>query len=335
MVYCGICCEYGHNKITCFKHYLPFFYIKVKSLHKSNNMNIEEINVDDINLFYNTSNRSTSDEFNKKRESILSKLGNKEISEEWIQNDERWNIINTVLDEKINELKPENCTHYKFIPKGGRKFNYDFELHFYNDVKLLKLYKLEFKYGVNEISGCPQWVSPMRPSQYFNISYEELYYDKYLPKLCEKYELPIPDRQTYLNEIHTNNPPCMSDINYAYYKGSNGSTKYTGLPEDIENYKFGKKINNESIKEFLETSTFNVDKMNTYLLNSQENKLYLLWNNGSFNLRKKNVKDYQIEAESLYINNNNCLKGFTLSGCNIKLLLRWKNGHAYPGLQIS
>ena len=29
------------------------------------------------------------------------------------------------------------------------------------------------KYGVNEICECPQFVSPMKPSQYFDKSYEE------------------------------------------------------------------------------------------------------------------------------------------------------------------
>ena len=52
----------------------------------------------------------------------------------------------------------------------------------------------------------------MRPSQYFNISYEELFYDKYLPRLCEKAILPIPDRETYLNNIHNNKPVCMLDL---------------------------------------------------------------------------------------------------------------------------
>tara|TARA_B100001094_G_C18098897_1_gene754599 strand:+ start:13 stop:1026 length:1014 start_codon:yes stop_codon:yes gene_type:complete len=288
-----------------------------------------------IDLFYQSSNRSTSDEYNKNREEILCKLGNKEISEEWIQNDERWNIINTELDEKINELKPENCTHYKFIHRGGRKFNYDFEIHFYNDDILLKLCKIEFKYGANEISDCPQWVSPMHPSQYFNMSYEEFFYDTYLPKLCDKYELQIPDKQTYLDEIHTNKPPCMSYINYAYYKGSKGSSKYTGLSEDIENYKFGKQINNESIKEFLKKATFNVDKMNKYLLESQGDKIYLLWKDGMFNMRTRVVDDYQIDPDTIEIKNNNRVCGKTLSGCDIKMLLRWKNGHAFPGFQIS
>ena len=75
--------------------------------------------------------------------------------------------------------------------------------------------------------------------------------------------------------------------------------------------------------------------MNTYLQNSQKDKKYLLWNNGSFNIREKNVDDYTILNDTITIKNNNSLVGKTISGCVIKLLFRWKNGVAYPALQIS
>ena len=332
---CSICLEYGHNIKSCYKYQLPFFFINniKKNLPYKCNIMIE-INKEDIELFYTTSTRNTSDEFNKKRELLLCQLGNGNISNEWLSTNEKWDHLHTQLLSTINILKP-NSTHHKLIVKGGRSKNYDFELIYYNNNELIKLYKLEFKYGVYEINECPQFVSPMKPSQYFDRSYEELFYDKYLPKLCEQAILPIPDKETYLTQIHTNKPECMLDLQEKYYKGAKSSSRYTGLEEDIEFYKYTKQLNNQSILEFLETSEFNVEKMNTYLLNSQKDKLYLLWNNGSFNLREKNLHDYQISPNSLHIKNNNCLEGKTLSGCKIKLLLRWKNGVAYPGLQIS
>ena len=63
-----------------------------------------EITRGDINLFYQSGTRSTNDAINKKRETILCKLGNKVIEEEWIHTDERWNQVNTGLQEKIDEL---------------------------------------------------------------------------------------------------------------------------------------------------------------------------------------------------------------------------------------
>lgn len=331
---CSICLECGHNKKSCHKYILPFFpfdsYIKNNvSFNK-----MSEISIDDIELFYKTSERNTSDEYNKKREAILCQLANKSISNDWIVNNEKWNHLNQQLELLLDRLNPGNSTHYKFNTKGGRSKNYDFELIFFNGENKIKVYKLEFKYGVNEICECPQFVSPMKPSQYFDKSYEELFYDKYLPKLCEKLFLPIPDRDVYLKGIHSNKPEFMRDLQSKYYRGSKTSSKYTGLDEDIENYNYAKQLNNQSIQEFVKTANLNVERINEYLLNSQKDKLYLLWN-GSFNLREKDLNDYQISSEPLTIKNNNCICGKTLSGHYIKLLLRWKNGVAYPGLQIS
>ena len=194
---------------------------------------------------------------------------------------------------------------------------------------------MEFKYGASEVSDCPQWVSPHNPSQYFNMSYEGYFYDNYLPKLCERYELSIPDRSKYLNEIHNDKPLCLMDIQNKYYRGASRSSRYTGLQEDIDNYEFTKQLNNESIKKFLEQATFNVDTMNEYLRKSQDKKIYILWNNGTFNVRTRSLEQYQINPTSIYIKNNNCVCGTTMAGCLIKMLLRWKNGVAYPGFQIS
>lgn len=294
-----------------------------------------EIDKTSINIFYEPSTRSKNDPINKQRELILCKLGNKEINEEWILHDERWNQVNTELQLKINELNPEDYTHYKFVSKGGRKYNYDFEIHFYNENELIKTCNMEFKYGASEVSDCPQWVSPHNPSQYFNMSYEGYFYDNYLPKLCERYELSIPDRSKYLNEIHNDKPLCLMDIQNKYYRGASRSSRYTGLQEDIDNYEFVKQLNNESIKKFLEQYTFNVDTMNEYLRKSQDKKIYILWNNGTFNVRARSLEQYQINPTSIYIKNNNCVCGTTMAGCLIKMLLRWKNGVAYPGFQIS
>ena len=291
-----------------------------------------EIVEGDIELFHNAGTRATNDEINKKRETIICDLGNQTIPGEWLTN-VKWSTLNNEIIKVIDSWKPENFTEYKFICKGGRGKHYDLELTFYNNTELKK-YKLEFKYGANEINDCPQWVSPMKPSQYFNISYEELFYDEYLPRLCERYNLDIPDRETYMKEIHSNKPNCMLNIQEKYYKGSPKSSRFTNLQEDIDNYNFAKQLNNESIREFLETATFDVDRINEYFKKTQKNKIYLLWNEGSFNIRTRNEEDYQINSEPLTIRNNNCLHGTTISSYPIKILLRWKNGIAFPGLQV-
>lgn len=49
----------------------------------------------------------------------------------------------------------------------------------------------------------------MKPSQYMNCDYESYYYDKFLTKISKKYNLPLPDKKTYLKTIHQMNPDCM------------------------------------------------------------------------------------------------------------------------------
>lgn len=334
MCQCSECLDFGHNKTTCWK--LWFFEGLCEtdnSLKKKQIGNEMKIIETDIDLFYNSGTRSTNNEINNKREKIICELGNKKIPNEWLTNN-KWFTLNNEILRVVDSLKIKDSSEYKFICKGGRGKNYDIELTFYNNT-LLKKYKLEFKYGANEINDCPQWVSPMKPSQYFNISYEELFYNEYLPKLCGKYREDIPNKEIYMKQIHNNKPDCMLNIQLKYYKGSSKSSKFTSLQEDINNYKYAKQLNNESIQKFLETSTLNVKKMNQYFKETQKDKIYLLWNEKSFNIRTRNEEDYQINSEPLTIKNNNCLCGKTISGYPIKILLRWKNGIAYPGLQIS
>jgi len=293
----------------------------------------------DIEVFYAAGTRSTNDEINKKREKIICALGNNDLPNEWIENNSRWKNLFDKICEFVNGLIDQEYISCFFKHQGGRSKHNDINIIFtlYDSSKIIK--KIEFKYGANEINDCPQWVSPMKPSQYFNKSYEGLFYDEYLPVMAEKYGLDIPERDVYLREIHGNKPECTRVFKEKYDRGNkntrNPTPLYTGEQSDIDNYNFAKNLNNESIKNFLETAVFNVEKMNEYLRETQKDKIYLLWNEGSFNIRTRNEEDYQINSQPLIIKNNNCLLGKTLSNYPIKILLRWKNGVAFPALQIS
>ena len=293
-----------------------------------------------IDIFYEASTRGTNDAINKIREKMICELGNGVIPRDIIESNIRWRILSSELDHVINTLKPsETYTRRVFNHKGGRMSHHDIELIFYNGEDMVKVCKLEFKYGASEINDCPQWASPMKPSQYFDISYEDMFYAEYLPRLCDKYGEEVPVKEIYMKEIHNNNPPCMTDFKIKYDKGNKNSRNktplYTGEQCDIDNYNFAKQLNNESIKKFLETSTLDVDRLNEYFRGTQKDKIYLLWNEGEFNIRTRSVEDYQINSEPLTIKNNNTLVGKTMTGNIIQILFRWKNGVAYPALQIS
>ena len=302
----------------------------------STNKNSTGILEKDIDLFDVNSIRSKNDDSNKKRENIILLLSNN--TNPYPQN-VKWVDLNNKIIDYINELKPENTYNYTVIKKGGRGKSFDFIIEYCDiDCKVIHEDYIEFKANVSELKQCPQFVSPMKPSQYFDcdVTYEEYYYDNYLGQICDRLGIDKPEKSIYLKQIHSPSPKCVKDIQIAYYMGSSGSSKFTGLDKDIENYKFMTKCMIDSIDDFLTNNNLNIDKMNTYLINTQKNKKYMLWDKNKFNLEIVNIDNYNIN-NVINIKNNNCIVCKTNSGNNIKILLRWKNGNgvAYPAFQIS
>lgn len=268
------------------------------------------------NLFFNINKKVDNDENNKTREEIILKIINNELSFEK-SNDNDLIFLEKRLKQVINELVLTN--NYKLIKKAGRKYNYDFILI---NLNTNEEFKLEFKFNVDNLISLTQFVSPSKPSIYFSSSYEEYFYDNYLPKICQLFDEPLPDKEEYIKTINNNKPICVINMKNKY-----------DLVSDIN--KEVKKITNLSIKNFLEISKFNLFKFSEYLLKSQYDKYYLLWKN-DFNLIKSNNDDY-ILTDIIGISNNNSLILKNKNGKFIKVLLRWKNGIgiAFPALQIS
>lgn len=300
----------------------PFYYMKTKIEHGS------------LNAFV-YSEKKVNDSNNKMRETIVGAIINNKVPEAYFKNSGKWTkmknaitqYIDVVITKHLNDIVVESivCIH-----KGGRGFNYDYTL-VVNGIH--ELY-IELKFNASDVSETPQFVSPMKPSQYMTGSYEEHFYDNYLPKLPGGLELP--DRSTYLQQIHNNAPSCMSDFQRKYYQGCKGSSKYTGKEEDILFYTESKSISKKSIQDFLEKNELEVKKLNDYLIGSQKNKIYMMYKNGRFHYQTVCTDDYTLvsyvkePAKSRFV-------ATSKSGKKVKILLRWKNGNgiAFPAFQIS
>ena len=76
----------------------------------------------------------------------------------------------------IDNYNTINCIH-----KAGRSNHYDFKLL----INKTKEFYVEFKFNAVSVTDTPQFVSPMRPSQYLEKSYEEYYYDNYLTNIVK------------------------------------------------------------------------------------------------------------------------------------------------------
>jgi hypothetical protein len=304
----------------CLLQICLYRYIKkIKSL-KSIIYNTLEINYYSIFHVFTKTSKAENDISNKKRELIIGSILNDCIPIDYFKYSNKWkkfkyNIVEC-LTSLYNKKYPNtsisniNCKH-----KGGRNSNYDFIITI-NDIE----YKIEFKFNVYNIEQTPQFVSPMKPSQYLSISYEEYYYDNYISKLSQICDIPIPNRDVYLKQIHSPTPSCMSKF----------KTKY-------KNDKYGDKIRDlskESIKYFIQKSKLDIQKLSLYLQSTQNDKVYLLYKNNKFHIQHINMNDYIIKT---YTKTYNSYIATTLSNKNLKILLRWKNGNgiAFPAFQIS
>jgi hypothetical protein len=307
--------------------------------------NKTKLNCMSIDSFSGKCSRSANDATNKIRENIICTIINDEIPDEFYNYSDKWGSMRRYINNYIKLIIPKNdvintmeCTH-----KGGRKCNSDF-IFTINEIK----YNVEFKFNTTNIYNIPQVVSLMKPSKYlYNKlykTYETFYYDKYLPELFQIYNLTIPQidnltipkKDLYLREVHNIRPNCMIELRAKYYKGSKGSTQFSGNKDDIQFYNKCKELSKNSIREFIKIADLNIKKLTDYLKKTQPDKHYMLYENGEFYHEKVNMDKYELISFVKEPNKSRFI-ATSISGNEIKILLRWKNGNgiAYPAFQIS
>jgi len=332
------------NKMEkCIKRYI----VKKRELKSKYTSKIDLTEFNSIYNFNNNEFKSNNDLNNKVRETIIKKILNNEIPEEYYMLSYRWTRMRNNINDYINKLleKDTERSRYYFTIKtiscelkAGRTYNYDYKINikYYlnkdSETEINKDFKIEFKFGASCVNECPQFASPMKPSQYFknNINYEEWHYDNVLPLIVEKAntimpEIIKPEKQTYLKTIHSNKVECMQDFKKLYDKNTDFN-------------KSVKKIDKEKIKEFLEsqdlTENMDIEKLTKYLLKSQESKYYMCYHNNTFYIDKVSDDNFKItKVYNIIAPNIICM---TESGYSLEVKLRWKNGNSiqFPAFQI-
>ena len=228
--------------------------------------NKEEITPESINAFI-LSSKNQNDKNNKTRENIIGAIMNGKVPHEFYEipqwKEKKENIFSFISqltnNKKYNKIE---CEH-----KGGRKFNYDFDITIYYDDGSIVIENIELKFNTPSIAGAPQYVSPMNPSQYMinDMTFEENHYKKYFPEISKLYGgLPIPPLEEYLKQVGGDKPKCMKPYQDNYYKGSKQSSRFTNNEEDIRLYEECKKISYESIKNYINESDLNIEKLSKY-----------------------------------------------------------------------
>jgi hypothetical protein len=299
--------------------------------------------------------RGQNDKNNKMREAIIGAIINDCVPATYYRT-ERWSALKTAVDGFLHECAGARYSRVECIHAAGRGHNYDFTVQFFPDggdtattaTTAVSVCNVEFKFNAAKVSDTPQFVSPMKPSQYLSASYEEYFYDKYLMSINEaaagaSAAAAIPDRAEWLKQIHNNAPVCVKHLQDKYYAGCANSSQFTNAADDIAFYELCKKVSTESIRAFISEHDLDIVKLTKYLRESQDGKTYMLFQPASafapaptITLQRVDPADYNIVS---------CVKNpkksryecETQSGKKINVLLRWKNGNgiAFPAFQIS
>jgi hypothetical protein len=297
------------------------------------------INPQSIHAF-DISTRQDNDKNNKTREGVVGAFINNKIPAGYFDLMPIWCNLRQSIFNFIDQLSGAPYESAACIHKAGRKHNYDFGLKLLYKDGVSKSFKVELKFNASSISKAPQFVSPMKPSQYLihvnGLSYEDHYYDNYLSPLLSTVGLPIPDKSAYLTQIHSTSPACMKEAQELYYKGCKPSSKFTKNPEDIAFYTLANQLSRESIQSFIQDTELDSTLLSKYLMESQQDKVYMLYHNKTFILQHNNMDDYVIDTVT-----KNAPKYryecTSKNGKKMNVLLRWKNGNgiAFPAFQIS
>jgi hypothetical protein len=283
------------------------------------------MNITDIDIFYNINEKKDNDKNNKIRESIIYSIIKNTIPEEWYKEDIRWLELKVKLFDIIKNLSDNiDYDDIDIILKGGRKFNYDFEILYLSESLIINRKYIEFKYNTYMIDKYPQFLSISANKFIKSIDYAEYFYNNYISQLAKLIDIDIPNKKDYLKSIYSND--------------------YSKLPifeklkeNELSIMEKKKEIASLSIKKYLtDIIELDIDNMNKTFIEKQLNKDYILYYKDKFysdKIRKEELEIIGIEK----IKNNNTLVLNTNSNTKILMLLRWKNhiGILYPAWQIS
>lgn len=294
----------------------------------SNHMSI----VHTITTFFQHSTRDENDATNKVREKILEKLCNP--PKEYLEHPEfgpSWQIVYDQWSNALTTIAKNTAiptyTSTSIQMKGGRGFNYDAIVTYYNENAVVATRKIEFKYGGTNIGALPQFLSLQAKIELFDKTYDAFWYEQYLDQYlaCDSGLTETkPSLETYLK--------CLTSTKYSI------TPFFAKLKERELLFQTEKnEVVNRSITDYLTTygNTIHLSSFAEKVQATQRDKIYLLWSNGVFHI--DSMSETEMSNLSFHsIRNGNVLElsaGKTL----YHLLLRWRNhkGILNPAWQIS
>jgi hypothetical protein len=301
-----------------------FWKIKKENITFCNNIKKYYVCYNDIYTFYDTKNKSNNDLNNKIRENVIIAIVCNKIPLKWLFYS-WWYNIHYKIHKTFKKLCKIKFNSIKIEHKAGRTNNFDFLVTYYYKNKKVYSVKIEFKHNSKTIEKCPQFLS-MSSNNFSRQSYAEYFFDNYVEEICAIYEIKIPNKEEYLKNIYSTKYKSLPFFQYLYKNEKNSIDKFN---------KKGKLVK-KSIRKFLEKDILDIKSLNQKLIETQKNKVFLLWDIQIFHI--ETIKPVELTCSTIKnIKNNNTIVLNTESKSEIHMLLRWKNhlGVLYPAWQIS
>ena len=298
--------------------------------NNSDTKNDVTLTADSINYFKKPvgggGGRSENDVANRVREYVVLMMLNKKVPEEYLLYDSCWGSVAERVQICVNEMlknsgaDPEPIVYKK---AAGRGKHHDFEAVNSDGVVVMKI---EFKHGASQITEAPQFVSPMKPSQYMTESFESFFYDTGLREIMGS-DFVIPEKTMWMEQVHDNKPPCMKMFQDKYYAGCKASSQFTGDESDIMFYEKCKLVADELLVAFLARDDVSLlqDILSTYFIQTQD-KVYLMYKDGEFTHQHIDPEEFVIETCKKEPKKHRFVVT-TRTGRTLNILLRWKNGN--------
>jgi hypothetical protein len=291
--------------------------------------------VADISTYFTTSSRDENDKANKIRENVLKLMSNVPVA---YVNDAQygamWITVRDAWSQALAQIAVATgvppYTSVKTSMRGGRGYNYDADISYYNGDKVVGSAMIEFKNGGTNIDGLPQFLSLQAKAALFSDAetYDVFYYKNYLDKYLavdSGVTEAKPDLSTYLNQV------TKTSYSVSPWFAQLKAREFIHQTEKNA-------VVNASITDYLRRYGAGIDiaAFSQKIRATQTGKIYLLWSNGVFYVDKL-AADEMTDIVYKGIKNGNVLELQARNGTIYGLLLRWRNhkGILNPAWQIS
>ena len=280
-------------------------------------------------FFSKCDDKAKNDKYNKMREeileSILDNTYDKFISDEeygiyWKNLKEQWATV-------LQKIYAKPYDSIKIKQKGGRAYNYDFDVLYLKDKQVVDTLKVEFKCGGTIIGEIPQFFNA-DANKMFLPGYTSWFYDNYVTKKEPWTKFEVVSKETYMKEIYKNS----SKISYF-------NKLYDAEKADKDLYKLKANLTKDSIADWLDSNYKNLEleELSKEFIRSQSAKIFVLWDKDTFYVDTFDKDELTVSKIVGIKNKNVILVNSQNSKIQYELLLRWKNhlGVLKPAWQIS